>query len=396
MENSQRLQHLLDRYFDKTLLADESAELLNYFSDPVFFTQIEERFGKEFERESGRFEMDEIHQQEVLKKVFDHEPINKQTSKKRRLWPRLVAAAAVLIIVCSIGLLYLSKQQYRSVNNTTLVNDVAPGKAGATLTLANGEKILINDALSGNIANQSGVKISKTKGGQIVYEILDQRSEEISYNTLTTSRGEQVNVRLPDGTVVFLNAATILKYPTSFTKMNKREVTIEGEGYFEVFKDKAHPFVVSTAKQQIEVLGTHFNINSYADEPATKTTLLEGSVKVNSNTHSEILKPNQQAVLIGNKITVRTVDTEETVAWKNNEFLFKDDDFRTNMRKIARWYNVEVIYEEDAPNSFKLGGFSSRSRSLKTILKLMEQTGKVHFRIEGKKVYVGHNQYQPR
>jgi transmembrane sensor len=388
MENNQRLQHLLDRYLDKTLLSDERAELLNYFNDPSFFTEIEKRFGEEYEHESGIYEMDEIHQQDLLKKIFDHEVVHKQTGRRLRLWPRVAVAAAVFIIICSVGLLYLSKQQDRLVNPTTLVNDVAPGRAGATLTLANGEKILINDALSGNIANQSGVKISKAKDGQIIYEILDQKSEEIGYNTLTTTRGEQVNVRLPDGTVVFLNAATTLKYPTSFAKMSKREVTITGEGYFEVFKNKTQPFIVTTAHQQIEVLGTHFNVNSYHDEPATKTTLLEGSVKISSVAGSEILKPNQQSILTGRKITVREVDTEEIVAWKNNEFLFKDDDFRTNMRKIARWYNIEVIYEDDAPNSFKLGGFSSRSTSLKTILKLMEQTGKVHFKIEGKKVYV--------
>jgi transmembrane sensor len=243
MENNQRLQHLLDRYLDKTLLSDERAELLNYFNDPSFFTEIEKRFGEEYEHESGIYEMDEIHQQDLLKKIFDHEVVHKQTGRRLRLWPRVAVAAAVFIIICSVGLLYLSKQQDRLVNPTTLVNDVAPGRAGATLTLANGEKILINDALSGNIANQSGVKISKAKDGQIIYEILDQKSEEIGYNTLTTTRGEQVNVRLPDGTVVFLNAATTLKYPTSFAKMSKREVTITGEGYFEVFKIKLSPLL---------------------------------------------------------------------------------------------------------------------------------------------------------
>ncbi|WP_140938409.1 FecR family protein [Sphingobacterium lumbrici] len=329
----------------------------------------------------------EADQAEMYETIQAHLLKTSDLSKVKTLWPRIAVAAAVCAIIFSVGLRYVNHQKAK-IQATAYVNDVAPGKEGATLTLADGKKILIHEALSGSIANQSGVKVSKTKDGQIVYEVVDQKDGEGGYNTLSTANGEQISVRLPDGTLVFLNAATTLKYPVSFAKMKKREVSISGEGYFEVFKDRKHPFVVKTVSQEIEVLGTHFNVNAYGDEPSVKTTLLEGSVKINSGPDSEILQPNQQAILIGNKITVKEVDIEEIMAWKNNEFLFKNDDFKTNMRKIARWYNVEMIYEDDAPIHFKLGGFSSRERNLTTILKLLEETGKVHFRIEGNKVYV--------
>lgn len=390
MKTQEDIEQLFRKYLNQECTLSEINELLDYFeidkNEALLKQSIASYFNSDKKTGETNQHLDAV--AEVRDKLIHRIREYNEPKKSIKLWPRIAIVAAVFIIIFSIGLLYVLNQQTKPKNPTAHVNDVAPGKEGATLTLANGKKILINDALSGNIANQSGVKISKTKDGQIVYEVLDQKSDGIHYNTLTTTRGEQISVRLPDGTLVFLNAATMLKYPTSFAKMNKREVSITGEGYFEVFKDKTHPFIVTTANQQIEVLGTHFNVNAYTDEPSVKTTLLEGSVKVNSNSHSEILQPNQQSTLTGNKITIKEVDTEEIVAWKNNEFLFKDDDFKTNMRKIARWYNVDVIYEDDAPNSFKLGGFSSRSRSLATILKLMEQTGKVHFRIDGKKVYV--------
>ncbi|MFA6275785.1 MAG: FecR domain-containing protein [Pedobacter sp.] len=320
--------------------------------------------------------------------TINSEPTIIQLPNRKRIWSRIAVAASILVIA-SLGLyFYGSKYANDNQNQLAYQNDIAPGKNGATLTLANGQKILIKDALAGNIATQSGVKISKTADGQIIYEITNDNLGEIAYNTLSTTRGEQTQVRLPDGTLVFLNAESSLKYPTSFLKSNKRQVSLTGEGYFEVAKDKDHPFIVNSKGQNVEVLGTHFNINAYSDEPTIKTTLLEGSVMLSTSLQKEILKPNEQAVMNGDRINIRTVDTEEIVAWKNNEFLFKNDDFRTNMRKIARWYNVEVFYEGDAPDKLRLGGFSSRSRNISEILKLMEKTGEVHFRIEGRKVHV--------
>ncbi|UKT64999.1 FecR family protein [Pedobacter mucosus] len=308
--------------------------------------------------------------------------------KTYRLWIRICAAAAVLIAIFSSLLFYYANDEGPK-DNIVLKNDVSPGRTGATLTLASGQKIVIGQAKTGKIATQSGVGITKMPDGQINYELSQSKSGPVEYNILSTSRGQQTNVRLPDGSVVFLNAASSLRYPASFADLNSRTVELSGEGYFEVAKDKDHPFIVKTSLQKVEVLGTHFNINSYTEELAQKTSLLEGSIKISSGKESKVLRPGEQAELKNNKIQTGKVDTEEIVAWKNNEFLFKDDDFRTNMRKIARWYDLEVIYEPDAPDNIRLGGFLSRTRNLSAVLRLLENTDKVHFRIEGKKLYVG-------
>ncbi len=309
--------------------------------------------------------------------------------KKITLWSRWTAAAAVILI--TVGLSYYYVETIKQPNLKAEYGvDIVPGKNGATLTLANGKKILINDALSGNIAEQSGVKISKTEDGTIVYEISGEHEQSGStgYNTLTTTRGEQSKVRLPDGSFVFLNAASSLTYPASFAKLKQRKVALTGEGYFEVAKDKAHPFIVKSGNQEVEVLGTHFNINSYADEASQKTTLIEGSVKVSTGTLSKILIPGQQAALSRDgKMATATVDTETVIAWKNNQFLFDGENIQTLMRMVSRWYNVDIEYVGEVTNERFLGGVSKFDHVSK-VLKSLESTGKVHFKIEGKKIYV--------
>jgi len=314
----------------------------------------------------------------------------------KKLWPRIAIASAVACVV--IGAYFFRSSFIGTDKDSTayVAADIAPGKNGATLTLANGTKILINDALAGNIASQSGVKISKSKDGQIIYEVTDQGTSKIEYNTLTTTRGEQTQVRLPDGSLVFLNAASSLRYPTSFAKSAQRRVGLTGEGYFEVAKSKTQPFVVATAKQEVEVLGTHFNINAYGDENAVKTTLLEGSVRVallsanKSGTlvgNRRILTPGQQSVLDEKGIEVVDVDLDEAVSWQKGYFRFYDDDIATVMRKVSRWYNVEVEYSGELPKV----GFTARITkysSIKDVLGTLEKTKAVHFKIEGRKVIV--------
>lgn len=383
-KTNRRLQELFNRYADKTASGEEKQELWDYINDPVFSNEIDALIGQDYERPHQEKGMNDQQRVAVLKNVLGTGTFIKPASSP--LWPRLIAAASILIII-GIGL-YFYKTNEQSTQETAYRQDVSPGKNKATLTLANGEKISITDVNTGNIASQSGVQISKSPDGQIIYEINSKNSGKLEFNTLTTARGEQARLRLPDGSVVYLNAASSLKYPTSFASLKHRSVELSGEGYFEISKDKLHPFIVRSAKQEVEVLGTHFNINAYSDERALKTTLLEGSIRLTSMDRSEILKPNEQAILINNQITVNEVDPDETVAWKNNEFLFKNDDFKANMRKIARWYDVDVIYEANAPENFRFGGFLSRSRNLSAVLRLMEKTGAVHFRIDGKKVYV--------
>jgi len=309
------------------------------------------------------------------------------TPVRKRLWARIAIAATVATFVLGAGLFYFSNRSEKAVPSDAYMNDVHPGKQGATLTLANGQKILIKDALTGNIASQNGVKISKTATGEIIYELTDAKSETLQYNTLSTSIGEQTQVRLPDGSLVFLNAASSLEYPTSFAKAKIRSVTLTGEGYFEIAKDKAHPFIVKTNQQEVRVLGTHFNVNSYRDEFLTRTTLLEGSIRVSAGNHVRIIKPGEQSMLRDNGLTVKQVNIESVVAWKNKTFKFEDEKIGDIMRILSRWYDIDVIYE-GTPTDESFVGEISRNKNISQVLKMLEKTGLVHFRIQGKKITV--------
>jgi ferric-dicitrate binding protein FerR (iron transport regulator) len=305
-----------------------------------------------------------------------------------RLWPRIAIAVAVAAIIFGAGLFYFAGQTGKSGQEATYASDVDPGKQGATLMLANGQKVRIGNASAGNIAEQSGVKISKTADGQIIYELTDNNTGNLEYNTLSTTRGEQIQLRLPDGSLVFLNAASSLKYPTSFANAETRRVSLTGEGYFEISKDKAHPFIVATEKQEVEVYGTDFNINAYPDESVVATTLLEGSVLVRSKASQQMLKPGFQALNNGTAIKVIAADIENITDWKDGDFNLDGLDFKSAMRKIGRWYNVEVIYESGVPNGIKTGGWISRDNKLSDVLKLIEKSGSVHFKVFGGKLYV--------
>ena len=270
------------------------------------------------------------------------------------------------------------------------VNDIRPGGNRAVLTLANGKKIGLTDAKNTELAKESGISITKTADGQLIYKISEETPAENkeSYNSIETPKGGQYELQLSDGTKVWLNAASSLKYPSGFGLAKERKVELTGEAYFEVASNKAVPFIVYQHNQVIEVLGTHFNINSYADEPVIRTTLLEGSIKLSQTggARATILKPGQQAVLHDRQLKIKEVDPMESIGWKNGEFLFKDEDFHATMRKIARWYDVEIIYDASAPQDF-IGG-SLRRRSISAALTLIELTGKVHFKIEGRRVTV--------
>ena len=316
-----------------------------------------------------------------------------------------IAAAASVILVLGTAIYFFksnSKQSgiLRSFQGANAKNDIAPGTNGATLTLADGRKIKLSTVGNGKLASETGINISKTDDGQLVYRVesssISQKkmvggNEEIqSFNTLSTSNGEQYQVILPDQTKVWLNASSSIMYPSSFAGAKNRRVTLTGEAYFEVAKMKI-PFLVSTKKQAIKVLGTHFNVNSYENELTTKTTLLEGSVRVNAPkqfTNDVLLKPGQQSILKGDNIEVVSADTEQETAWKNGQFYFKNAPLQAVMRQISRWYNVEVVYNKEVPNQVILGGWISRSKKLSAILNLIELTGQAHFKVEGRRVTV--------
>lgn len=311
-------------------------------------------------------------------------------ARKSMLRFRIVAAAAVLLIAMTAVFFY---RNYKELAGPQVVkNDINPGKNKAVLTLSNGQKISLTDALNGQLAQQAGVTISKTANGQLIYQAAPNSSGKniTEYNTIEAPRGGQWQVILPDGSKVFLNASSSLKYPVSFVA-KERKVELKGEAYFEISHNKKSPFRVIAKGQTVEVLGTHFNIMSYDDEKAVKTTLLSGSVKVFSNksaAESLILKPGEQSqVSVGEMKLIRDVDLEDVLAWKNGYFKFNEN-LRSIMTKVARWYDVEVIYETQPDPEFKFKGEISRDKNISELLNMLDYTGNVHFKIEGRRVIV--------
>lgn len=304
-----------------------------------------------------------------------------------KLWPKLAGVAAVLFFISVASYVFIYKNQGEKKESQTAV--VSPGGNKAVLILADGRRIDLNDAKSGALAKQGDVVIKKSKDGQLIYDLSGTppaKGSETTYNTIETPRAGTYQVVLPDGSAVWLNAASRLRFPTTFAK-NERKVEIKGEAYFEVVKDPAKPFRVLSAHQLIEVLGTHFNVNSYKDEPSTKTTLLEGSIKVSSGGSSKIIKPGEQSVITGSgQIEVMVVNTEQIVAWKNGLFSFKRADLKTVMNQIARWYDVEVVYEGKIPE-ISFTGKIYRNIDLQEALKSIGYMG-VDYQIEDKKVII--------
>jgi len=318
-------------------------------------------------------------------------------NKERKLFSRKwLTAAASLIVLFSVGFYaYRYTHSHEAEMAKLRAHDIKPGGNKAMLTLADGTQLALNDQANGEIAKQSGASIRKTANGQLIYEAKESPTSEVASNTISTPRGGQYQVNLPDGTKVWLNALSSLTFPTAFTG-NRRLVRLKGEGYFEVAKQEKMPFMVVTDKQAVLVLGTHFNINSYADEEGTKTTLLEGSVNVASVEPQKIpkmmikvatLKPGQQAVFSGGSLKVQPANIEEAIAWKNGKFKFSNENIESLMRKVARWYDVDIEYRGKISKE-GFGGQVSRSRNVSELLEVLQLTRLVHFEIEGRRIIV--------
>lgn len=311
--------------------------------------------------------------------------ISGQTKTSKLQWLSIAAS----IILCLGTALYLYEANYKSKKTDQLVkNEIKPGGNKAYLLLSNGHRITLTDAKNGMVATQSGASIKKTTNGQLVYTVADAKTDApVEYNTVEAPVSGQWQVILPDGSHVWLNALSSLRFPTTFTG-KERKVELIGEAYFEVAHNKARPFRVTSQGQTVEVLGTHFNIMAYGDEKVIKTTLLEGSVKISENNNVRLLKPGQQAQVSQANIQITNdVDLEDVVAWKNGYFKF-DENLETIMSKIARWYNVEVVYQAKPDPNLAFGGKILRSKNLSAVLGIMELTGNVHFKIEGRRVVV--------
>ena len=326
--------------------------------------------------------------------------------RAKHTWWR-VAAAIIILLSGGIAWLYSAKtppQKTAEIHRNSIMNDRAPGGNRAMLTLADGSSIVLDSAHNGALTQQGNTKVTKLNSGQLAYQsgTGQPQGAAVQYNTIATPRGGQYQVVLPDGTKVWLNAASSLKFPTTFTG-NERSVELAGEAYFEVAKNAGSPFKVHIITPQtaepgesrgdnpggeVEVLGTSFNVNAYDDETTIKTTLLEGSVKVSNGNEHSLLRPGQQAQLDrkGDLHLVPDANTEAAVAWKNGYFQFDETDIRTVMRQLARWYDVDVNYEGPVTER-QFGGQMPRGVNLSEVLRILEESN-IHFRIDGKKVIV--------
>ncbi|MGN6420407.1 MAG: FecR family protein [Pseudobacter sp.] len=298
----------------------------------------------------------------------------------QRNWFRAAAAAALL--VAATGTWYWFSGPSQTVTErplaTTIVKDLPPGKEGAILTLADGRQILLDTVKNGTRLQVNGIAM-EMKNGQLLYS--DGNAGAAAFHTMSTPRGRQFQLQLPDGTQVWLNAASSIRYPSAFSG-NERKVEITGEAYLNVAKDPRRPFRVVTAAQMATVTGTQFNVNAYADEMQERTTLVEGGVNVNDISSNAIsqLHPGEQALLKDGRLTVRKVDLEEVTAWKNGLFHFVNADIPAVMRQLQRWYNIEVSYEGKIPQR-EFQGKMQRDLNLSELLTLLEKAD-VHFRLE--------------
>ncbi|GHE48645.1 FecR family protein [Sphingobacterium griseoflavum] len=304
------------------------------------------------------------------------------------LWKRLAVASSIVLAVGISSILFYNSTHRDRVKLSSESHDVEPGVVGATLTLANGTTIDLNDITDGEVARQAGVCVTKTADGQLVYEMDGSYGDADQINMLATDKGQTYVLILPDKTKVRLNAASSLTYSASLNKGMQRKVSLRGEAYFEVEKDAKRPFVVQTGKQTVHVLGTHFNINGYEEEDAIATTLVEGSVKVLSDGSSAILHPGEQALNSADGLIIKQVDLEAVVDWTQGDFYFNHVDFKTAMNKIARWYDVDIIYDPSFRDDIEAGGWIARKNKLSSVLETIESSGLVHFKIQGRKVYV--------
>ena len=314
---------------------------------------------------------------------------NKSRMSKIILWGTSIAAAILIII--SIGSNFFLEKEIKLVEKEIApsIYDKNPGGNKAVLTLADGTKILLDDANNGTIAEQGGIQISKAADGSIIYampEIAENSSGNILFNTIETPKGGKYQIILPDGSKVWLNSVSSLRFPAIFNG-KERKVELSGEAYFEVVKNTTQPFIVKTHDMNVFVTGTQFNVMAYTDENYSATTLVEGSVHVSNHNSNMVLKPGEQVVANeGANLRKRITDVEQNIAWKNGLFQFNDSDIRTVMNQISRWYDVSIEYQGEVPEKY-FGGYISRDSQLSQVLKMLELSG-VQFKLEENKLIV--------
>jgi len=378
-DNEERIALLASKWQHGTITDEERDEFDQWFDS--------------FDDTAEMHEHDEL-KEKMYQSIVKRERIGRTAGL---LWIKPVAAAAALLGVVITAALWFNnnhQQVSRELAHSTVKSantKIVPGGNKAMLVLSNGDAIILDSARNGLLAKQDAADVVKEADGSLIYKKTgagDVSNAGSLYNTLTTPRGGQYTIVLPDGSKVWLNAASTIRFPAHFSG-ERRRVEVQGEAYFEIAQNASTPFVVAVnypdAKvMDVEVLGTSFNIMAYPEEKAVKTTLLTGAVKVSSNSESKVLHPGQQVQLQEGVLQTSMADTEAVIAWKNGQTLFVDEDITAIMRKISRWYDVDIEYKGTIPNKKFTGGISRQS-DISAILKILE-LNHIHSSIQGKKV----------
>ena len=386
----EEVQRLVEKYLHNIASKEETKKLFQWY---------ESESSSEAEWNLDNFEDEQLLKSRLYDTIIKHNGFETEMPAKR-FWSKLTIAATISVFLASGLYFYSTKEQVQKnvpveARVKSKPNDIQPGGYKAILTLSDGKKIVLDDSQNGVLINQGGIKVHKNSRGVIEYTLSKSANEQIVterreiqtvYNTIQTPVGGKFQLNLADGSKVWLNSASSLRFPVFFSG-NTREVELKGEAYFEVSKNVDKKFSVRSGNQTVEVLGTHFNINAYSDEPAITTTLIEGAVRViELNTKkSQILKPGEQSK-VDRDIRIQRKDTQAEVAWKDGYFYFENASIEKVMRQLGRWYGITARYEAELPEHHFEGAIASNL----TLLEVLEilQKSNIHFRLEGKEVVV--------
>ena len=381
-------EELLNKYIAGIISEDEMKQLRDLLNDPANAEKLTSIVDTELQQNHFQIPENEMVfskiRQNIARKIAKKETAGRVFSMRR------FAVAAAFILLAGIGIYWLLQASQKGVSvpvsDTAAQHDLLPGGNKAILKLADGTEIILDTVGQGTLAHEGKVQIIQLNDGRLSYSLEGQVSEML-YNTISTPVGGQYQLVLSDGTKVWLNSSSSLRFPAAFAG-GERIVELTGEGYFEVAANAVMPFHVKVNALDIQVLGTHFNVNSYDDELFVRTTLLEGKVNVRQGAQAAVLSPGQQAAVdkAGTFNTLNAVNVEEVIAWKNGLFHFESADLSSILRQASRWYNVAFVYEDEIEGRFS--GQISRNVNLSQLLKILELTGKVRFSITNNKVTV--------
>lgn len=400
---------ILEKFLKEELSPEELTLFLAAVKEPaneaVLLRAVEEKLGNKNDHGlSNETVIPEMFRAMLEKAaVLEREAIGSMAAIRPLFTLRRIAAAAAILLLAGAGFYFIKTKPtppptaQKESRESRFRNDIAPGGDKAMLTLANGHTILLDSTSNGTLARQGNTSVVKLNNGQLAYRPADgrpaaieegQAASALTYNTLSTPRGGQYQLTLPDGSKVWLNAASSIRYPTAFIG-KERKVEITGEAYFEVAKNARMPFKVKigSSRGEIEVLGTSFNIMTYEDDTVACTTLLEGAVRITRGNTSRTITPGQQLITGASSMRVMPeVDVQKIIAWKNGKFIFYNDDINSIMKQLTRWYDIDVRFGKEVNDHYT--GRISRQVNISQVLKMMEAAGGVTFSVQGKEVKI--------